>query len=352
MPRKFESKPAKRESTPLLLGLIGASTSGKTFSALRLATGIQRVSPGKIFFVDTEARRALHYADKFDFEHVPFAPPFSPGDYIEAIKHCVDKGAATIIIDSCTHEHSGQGGVLEMHEAEAQRLAREWRTTLDKVKITAWNKPKTERRKLVNTILQTSCNFILCFRAKEKLKIETGKDPLALGFMPEAGEEYVYEMVAKFLLYPGSRGIPTLDPQYPGEKLMTKLPEQFVHIFRRQGKPPPQLSEDIGEELARWAAGTAATPTVPAAELVKSYEACGDDTAWQTLEVHRRSSWRGYSKTDKERVKAASDAAADRLTKQLGHDPGTGEVRDMKPEDAATPAVPPAEDPPEPGSNG
>ena len=60
--RTFSVIPAVRESAPLLLGLTGPSGSGKTFSALRLATGIARVIPGGIVLIDTENRRAKHYA--------------------------------------------------------------------------------------------------------------------------------------------------------------------------------------------------------------------------------------------------------------------------------------------------
>ena len=38
----------------------------------------QRVCGGDIFVIDTEARRALHYADAFKFRHVPFGAPFDP----------------------------------------------------------------------------------------------------------------------------------------------------------------------------------------------------------------------------------------------------------------------------------
>src|SRR5262245_49677002 len=121
--RTFESKPAVREQTPLLLGLVGPSGTGKTFSALRLATGIQRVSGGDIFMIDTEAKRGLHYAERFKFQHLSFASPFSPLDYMAAVEHCVSKGARIVLIDSLSHEHEGPGGVLEMHEAELNRLA-------------------------------------------------------------------------------------------------------------------------------------------------------------------------------------------------------------------------------------
>src|SRR5438128_3503645 len=105
MGRTFEDRPAVREATPLLVGLIGPSSSGKTFSALRLATGIQRVSGGEIFVIDTEARRALHYAEKFTFRHVPFGAPFGPLDYLTAIEHCIARGAKTIVVDSISHEN-------------------------------------------------------------------------------------------------------------------------------------------------------------------------------------------------------------------------------------------------------
>jgi hypothetical protein len=258
MTRTFEDKPATRERTPLLIGLTGASSSGKTFSALRLATGIQRVAGGPIFYIDTEARRALHYADKFKFQHLSFAAPFGPLDYLAAIEHCAGKGAQTIVIDSTSHEHEGPGGVLEMHETETVRLVAQWRTTADKVKMSAWQRPKSERRKLLNALLQMPINFVFCFRAKEKMDLR-GEKPKVLGWMPIAGEEFVYEMTVNCLLYPGSDGVPTWHSQEMGEKAIIKLPGQFRAMFT-DGQP---LSEDTGEQLAKWAAGGAAKALAP-----------------------------------------------------------------------------------------
>jgi RecA/RadA recombinase len=93
--RKFAVSDAKRERVPLLIGLTGPSGGGKTFSALRLATGIQTVTGGDIYFIDTESRRALHYADKFKFKHVPFEAPFGSLDYLAALQFCVKSGAAS-----------------------------------------------------------------------------------------------------------------------------------------------------------------------------------------------------------------------------------------------------------------
>lgn len=245
-PRVFEDVVATRTSVPLMVGLVGPSGGGKTFSALRLATGFQRVDGGDIYFVDTEARRALHYADRFKFRHVVFGAPFGPLDYLEAIQYCVSKGAKTIIVDSMSHEHEGPGGVLEMHEAEVQRLGGQ-----DRHNFPAWAKPKAERRRMINSLLQQPCNFIFCFRAKEKTKPKGGKLE-DLGFMPIAGEEFVYEMTLNALLLPNAGGVPTWTSEFTGEKQMIKLPEQFRKQLIDSRQP---LSEDVGEMLARWAAG-------------------------------------------------------------------------------------------------
>ena len=250
--RTFEDKPAVRTSVPLLLGLTGASGSGKTYSALRLATGIQRVTGGEIFYIDTEARRALHYADRFKFRHMEFKAPFGPLDYLAAIEHCQRKGAKVIVVDSMSHEHEGPGGVLEKHEQETTRLSALWHTSRDAAQMSAWAEPKAERRRLINSVLQLGVNGVFCFRAKEKLRIKKGEKPEPMGWMPIAGEEFVYEMTVNCLLYPGSGGVPEWNPGEIGEKMMVKLPEQFRETFKQRR----QLDEDTGETLAKWAAGT------------------------------------------------------------------------------------------------
>lgn len=303
--RRFEDKPAIREATPLLLGLIGPSGSGKTFSALRLATGIQRVSGGEIFLIDTESRRALHYAEKFKFRHVQFGAPFGSLDYLDAIEHCVAKGAKTIIVDSMSHEHEGPGGVLEQHAEETKRLAALWKTSEAKAQLSAWSKPKADRRRMINTILQINANIIFCFRAKEKLKIIPGKDPENMGFMPIAGEEFVYEMVLKCLLLPGARGTPTWESNFQGERMMMKIPEQFLSLFGEV----KQLDEDTGMKLAQWAAG--AEP-VSVDSLIAAYEKCADQVTFAHLEAQRGANWGQIKAADKARLKTASEAASKR----------------------------------------
>lgn len=296
MTRNFDDKPAVREQTPVLVGLVGPSGGGKTFSALRLATGIQTVTGGDIYGIDTEARRMLAYADKFKFRHLAFGAPHSPLDYLEAIEHCVRKGAKTLVIDSMSLEHEGVGGVLEWHERE---MGGDF-----KKQMIAWAKPKAARRRLINTILQIPANFVFCFRAKEKLKVIRGKEPQPMGFMAIGGDEWIYEMTMSTLLLPNCNGVPTWQSEEIGERLTIKLPEQFKSIFPR----PEQLTEVHGRKMAEWAAGAPPAPQMTAAELVASYERCADPATFRQLEQARAAIWSTLSKSDKTVVKTASDA--------------------------------------------
>jgi hypothetical protein len=253
---RFIATQAKRGWLPLFGGLCGPSGSGKTFSALRLATGIQRVSGGELAVIDTESGRALHYADRFKFLHIPFSPPFSPDDYWEAIEAAIKAGAKTIVVDSMSHEHEGEGGVLEWHEKEVERIQQAWRCSAETAQFPAWKEPKGARRKLIHRILQMQCNLILCFRAKRKVKMqvnERGKNqPTDQGWMPIAGDEYAYEMGFLGVLPPGSNGVPEWKTTDPGSAMVTKRPAQFQGIL----VPGQQLTEDMGEALARWSSGT------------------------------------------------------------------------------------------------
>jgi hypothetical protein len=318
--RQFEISPAVRKAVGLLIGLVGPSSAGKTYSALRLATGIQRVSGGDIDFIDTENGRALYYAEKFTFNHLRFGAPFSPDDYLEAVRFCARRGAKTIIIDSMSHEHEGPGGVLEWHEALAQELAIRWKSTVEKTGMAAWGPPKTARRRLINELLQLNVNLIMTFRAKEKIKIVSGKDPKPLGWQPICGEEFMYEMVLQALLLPGSEGRPVWNSGMESERAVMKLPSQFADILDRD--KPAQFDEAIGERLARWAAGgVRGDPAID--NLIADYAKCDAPDALKVLEERRGAQWKKLSGADKQRVKEAAESAARRLAPKITLDQAT-----------------------------
>ena len=260
MSRNIVIEKATLSNVPLFIGLWGPSGSGKTMSALRLAVGIQRVHPGPIVLIDTENGRGRHYAREFNYEYVRFDPPFNSLDYLDVLKQVEGYKPSSIIIDSFSHEHSGIGGYLETQEEKSKELADKWRTSPDKTAMAGWAFVSAQRKKLIQHIVRMDVNLIACFRAKEKnapVK-KDGKTSIEnLGYMPEAGKEFVFEMTLSALLPPGQDGRAYFQTGNKGEDLMTKLPLQFRKVFTESGV---QLSEDIGEKLALWAKGDTSTP--------------------------------------------------------------------------------------------
>lgn len=263
LPEPFHAEPAVREQTALLVGISAPSGGGKTFSALRLARGIVSVTGGEIYFVDTDNRRSLQYADEFKkadgspgFRFVNFDPPHSSERYAEAIAFCVGQAdCGVVVVDSMSHEHEGSGGMIEFHEAEWKRLGGS-----EGVKALAWSKPKAARRRLLHKIQRLGKPAIFCFRAKEGIKpVKDDKGKVQFvqqGFTPIAGDEFVFEMTLNALLMPAAKGVPTWLGLEPGERKMTKLPLQFEFLESRT-KP---LDEELGSAFARWSVGGVAAP--------------------------------------------------------------------------------------------
>lgn len=208
MARKFDVTKATPIDTHVRIALVGSAGSGKTFSALRLATGFG----GKIVLIDTENRRSAKYSKRFDFQQIDFQPPFNPASYGDAIDAAVAAGADTIIIDSMSHEHEGEGGVLEMAEDFLEKRAGQDYKKREQLKFASWIAPKRERTQLiVGKIQRLPVNIILCFRAKEVTKpVRNGQgkiEPIKEWDMI-GGDEYRYEMDVTMFLPSGSDGVP------------------------------------------------------------------------------------------------------------------------------------------------
>lgn len=314
-PRQFTAKAAVRETVPLFIGLVGPSSSGKTYSALTLAEGIQRTTGGDIHLIDTENRRGLHYADRFKYQHIQFDPPFGSLDYLAAMQQSVAAGARVIIVDSASLEHEGEGGMLDLQDQELRRLAgNDYGTArAERFNMLAWQKPKIHRRQLIAGLVRLNASIIFCFRAKETsrpVKDENGRTKIVpMGFTAISGDEWVFEMGLSCLLLPGSRGVPTWHSENPGERMAIKLPEQFAWIRESGGA----LTRDIGQRLAEWARGTTAEPREPSAatlDLAREAASGGSDvfkTWWNNASADERRDAKTIS-DELARVRAEADA--------------------------------------------
>ena len=160
----FEIKKAERKGSKVFVQLAGLSDSGKTYSAIQLARGLVG-EKGKIGFIDTEQRRASHYADVAGgFDVIDMTAPFSPENYIKATKTFKDAGFDCLIIDSMSHEWDGIGGVLNM--AEEQKSSKGYALKGQ----AKWLKPKLEHKKMMNFLLQSDMHIICCYKCKEPME--------------------------------------------------------------------------------------------------------------------------------------------------------------------------------------
>lgn len=274
MTRTFNTAPAARAQVNLIMGLVGPSSSGKTWTALELATGIQSITGGDIEMIDTEHERGLFYAEDFKFNHTGFPAPFASLDYLDAIRQAA-KRSKIIIVDSLSHEHEGEGGMVDYQDQELTRMAGTDYAKRERMQMLAWAKPKAARRKLLQGLTQIDAHLILCFRAKntsKPAKNDQGKNVvIPMGFVPIAGEEFVFDCSLSMLFHPNAMGVPTWNPELPGERVAVKLPRQFKWLKDQSGP----ITRQDGARLAEWARGGASTvktlkapqpPSTPAAE--------------------------------------------------------------------------------------
>lgn len=236
----IEFRRAVRNRSYLCIGLIGPSGSGKTFSALTMAAGM--ADGGKIALLDTEAGRSLHYSDLFNFDVSNINPPFRPAVYSEAIVAAEQAGYDVIIVDSMSHEHFGNGGLLDWHDEELSRMAGNDQAKRERCNMAAWIAPKVGHKHMMRTIARIGADIIMCFRAERKTAMRqiNGKlEVMDLGWQPICEKNMPYEMTCSLLL----------DADRPGIPQPVKIEQHHRSAFKHN----KQIDRSCGEALAAWA---------------------------------------------------------------------------------------------------
>lgn len=271
----FTFRPAKRENTPLIVGIAGPTKSGKTFSALRLATGI--ANGGQIAMINTEGPRGHQYADRFDYLACDLESPFRADRYVDALDEAAKLKPAVVIVDSVSHMHDGPGGTLEWHEEILDKIAGSDHKKRERSTFTAWVTPKAAENRFIYKLLSMECAVILAMRAKEKIRIVRGKPPEDLGWQPIVGERVAFETIFTLTLPPHSKGVPDLS--------ISEMREPFDAMI----PPNAPLDEETGQRLAEWSRGGTPGAAGKAAGSRPSPAAPAEDpmTAEQLEEVKR-----------------------------------------------------------------
>ena len=215
---------AKKEKiwTKVLLG--GSSGSGKTYSALRLATGLAKKCGSGIAAIDTEAGRIRYYANEFDFSDMQLTEPFTPEKYIEAINDAVSSGFKVLIIDSISHEWNY---CVDIHD---KMPGNSW---------TNWSKVTPRHDAFMEKILQAPIHIIATVRGKDEYVLEekNGKQTpkkVGLGFKQRDGVEYNY----------------TATFDIAQDTHIAEATKDNTHIFEGRYEV---LTEKDGEALYDWA---------------------------------------------------------------------------------------------------
>lgn len=220
-------KRATRSQARLRLGLVGPAGSGKTMTALRIASGLG----GRIAVVDTERGSASLYMGEREMEFdVIELDSYEVENFIEAINAAAVGGYSTLIIDSLSHAWAGKGGILEFVDKAGKRQGGG--------NFGAWRDATPRHNALVDAILGAPLHVICTLRSKVEYVVENvnGRNQVRkVGMQPvqRDGLEYEFTVVG--------------DVTQDHDLIVTKTRAAFLkdQVIREAG-------EDLGKQLAGW----------------------------------------------------------------------------------------------------
>jgi len=216
---------ASRQRAKIKMALQGPSGSGKTFSALFLAFGLCG-DWSKIAVVDTENHSAELYSNLGSFNTVSLSAPFTPEKYIQAIALCETAGIEVIILDSCSHEWDGSGGILDIHGNMAGNS------------FTNWSKLTPRHNAFVQAILQSPSHIIGTIRSKQDyvLQEKNGKmvpEKVGMKGVTRDGMDYEFSLVFELDI-----------------KHNAVASKDRTGLF--DGKPEGRISIETGKQIRDW----------------------------------------------------------------------------------------------------
>ena len=224
------------------IAIAGASSSGKTESALRLARGYCGQNE-KFIILDTEERRALYKKARYQpWDWMDFQPPFTPERYVEALEAA--KGYKAVILDSGSHEYSGPGGLQDIQAETLERMSGGDPRRMEALTAPSWKDAKQRHKsKFMSHLIRYPTLLIICLRAEPKIKFvkdDRGKTAIIdAGYQAICERQFMYEMLVACMMTADNPGVP---------QHIKKLEPDLEPVFL-SGK---QIDESTGERLAAW----------------------------------------------------------------------------------------------------
>lgn len=301
---EFAAAQARREAGPITAAFLGISGSGKTLSALRFARGLVGPS-GKIIMLDTEGKRSLIYADDKDagsWLHIDFRPPYSSERFRLGVKAAVAQGANALIIDSASHEHEGEGGMLDYADSEERRLGSAKRVSQQK-----WIKPKIAHNRFIRAAASAPCHVIFCLRMKRIVDINV--TPAKEIFVPVMDAALFYDMMI------------ALEIRNQGHAHFLRVPEPFKKHIEEGAQITVEHGRMLLEEASRGAAEDQSIKTQRTAleDLARDSGTAHLKDAWTAIGAKMQNAIGGKTELDRlKKIAAETDArlAAERADDQ------------------------------------
>lgn len=231
---------AERKKAKLRLALTGVSGCGKTYSALRIATGMG----GKIAVIDTENDSSSLYASEFSFSSINL-DDHSPEGYIQAINDAEKEGFDIVIVDSLSH-------VWTYCKDEVDKVANK---SFKGNSWAAWSKVTPRYNALIQRMIQSNIHVITTMRAKTETAQQKDSNNrtvvVKLGMKTEMRDGIEFEFTT----------VIDIDHETNG----AAVSKDRTHVFKGRDHLP--LDEAMGEALMSWLMDGTEDPLVDANQL-------------------------------------------------------------------------------------
>lgn len=201
-------KKVNRSKIRLRMTLCGPAGSGKSYTALRIASALAHFikrdtgKDARIAAIDTEHGSLAKYAgtvedglEPWDWSNIDL-DDFSPTTYTSLVKAAEDAGYDILVIDSLTHAWTGAGGALEQVD-RLKAASRSGNAFTD-----GWRNVTPMHNAMVEQILSSKCHVIATMRAKMEYVMEqnergqTVPKKIGMGPIQRQGMEYEFDVVA------------------------------------------------------------------------------------------------------------------------------------------------------------
>lgn len=224
-------KRATKAAAKLRAAIFGPSGAGKTFTSLRIATGLG----GRVAVIDTERGSSSKYSDRFEFDVLDLDDQSIEG-YVSAIELAAQERYDVLVIDSLSHAWQT---LLEEVErlAKAKYRGNTW---------SAWSEGTPLQRKLVGAILAYPGHVVATMRSKTEWTTTDNngkKTPQRVGLAPEQGKgvEYEFDLLVEISTDHVANVIKDRTGKFQ-DKLLDKPGEDFgraLAAWLADGSPPP-----------------------------------------------------------------------------------------------------------------